>query len=283
MKKLKLFVSLLFISFAFSLFAQTPTLNKPNKESKWTMGVSSTIMTYSFRSTSSSAFSSTKMKGNTAAIGAFVSRKVFKNLEIGLGYGGMNLTYTLTPDKSLHRLDQTINYNDRPDFSKKPYVLEEVTHRNKYQNVQTFVKLNLSKNRRKVFQPSLGLRMDNYWLQNANTTVDFKGGNDDNFGGRLLGSLILSVVAGEIIYIDGPDGPSWDAPTGRQRRETEEFYSSQNSKHFMTLSPSVDFAFNFSRVSFGFEPYFSISPKKINKSFKDQSLYGMRAYFGFRF
>jgi len=284
MKKSKLFFFLSFIGFALSLSAQTSTVNPIKKDKKWKLGISNTFFNHSFRYKNNRTFSGDRTEGVNASVGFFLSRKVSKMTTFGIGYGTMNLNYAIEPSKSLHQLDDALDFYNETNRSAKPYVLEEIRHRNKYQNLQVFTKFSLNKNKTSVFQPSFGLRVDNFWLKDVATFQEWEGGNGSSSSLALLGSLYLTALTGDLAWlVDDAGNPVWESPNGRQRNEVAAYYTDQNQKHFMTISPSFSLDFNFKNVSFGFEPHVSISTKKVNKNIRGQSIFGVRAYAGFRF
>ncbi|MFT4972039.1 MAG: hypothetical protein ACI9XO_002727 [Paraglaciecola sp.] len=262
MKNVQLIVCILFISSFYS------TVSAQGR--KWEIGGSLEISSYNMDQKSNSVVRKGDTDGSMITTNFFVSRTILPQLDFGVGVGTSNLSYELEVDKTTHQLDETLQYSARPDFSKRPQILDKALYNNDYLTVPIFMKFKFNKNKEKVFQPSFGLRVDNFFLQKSKIKADFDRGDNAFI------NFFTAFLFGQTSNID------WDILTASQRQESEQYFEEKNKKFAMNVSLSIRLDWRFEKVVFGIEPFFSIAEKKINKQVDAQDGVGMRMSFSVR-
>ena len=277
-------IILLFISVASnSLIAQ---LSTTTVSSEWELGVSASRTHLKFDASASSGSSSKNYSEIQNTFGVYLSQTKNTQLHIGTGLGFSNLSYQFHPQKNLWQLDQLVQFSDQPDKSKTPYVLDKVGFNNKYLNLHLFAKFRFQKDSRKTFQPAFALNLDNFFLTSSNSNYHFKGGNGSagSFAGDLFGSILVSALAGEYVWIGNTASDiQWESPSSSQEKEIRSYYDGRNAKHLVAISPSFCFDFQFTHINFGFEPYLSLYTKTIHQDLSKPVGLGFRSYLSFRF
>jgi len=260
-------------------------LNVSAQEKKWETGTSLTLAKFSLEQKHDLVSNNGEESISFNVVNVHLGRTFSDRIQAAIGIGMTDLIYQLDINKSMHQLDNSLNFSDRPDFSELPYKLERIDYTSSYLNVPVFLKIKLSKNTEKPFQASLGLRMDNFFLKRLNTKYKFEGGGGSS-GGNILGSIFLSALWGELIWLGDDElseTPAWDDLTNSQRQETKAFYDQKASNYFFTFSPSISFDWRFKNISYGFEPFIIISGKKVNSLLDSQTGGGIRTHFTLHF
>ena len=267
MKNVQLIVLIIFINSLYS------TVSAQNK--KWEVGIAITTTFYKLDQKPTTIIRAGNTETNMTIIGLDVSRTILPQIDIGTGIGFSTLSYQIGVGKTTHQLDAFFQYTNRPDFSKKPYLLNSVRYDNYYLTVPFIVKYRVFKNSEKIFQPSIGLRIDNFFLR-ANTVRGGYTGGDSI--GDLFADFFNSIFSGQV------SGESeWDTLTSSQRQETSQYFEEQVVSFTMNISPSLRLNWHIKKVAFGIEPFFNIVTKKVNKLLKGQDGGGVRTYFSVRF
>lgn len=263
MKNVQLIVLLFFINSSYSI------VSAQNK--KWEVEFSLVTTIYDLDQKPNTVIRSAHTKGNMGTMDLVISRTIISNIDVGIGIGFSNLSYRLEIDKTTHQLDGTFQYTARPDFSKRPQKLDKVEYNNNYVTVPLVVRYTFFKNSKKTFQHSIGLRIDNFFLQSNSTKGDFDG------GGNFLEDFFSVLFGGQ------SSADTWDTLTASQRQETNQYFKGLNSSYAMNISLSLRLNWQLKKVSLGFEPFYNIRTDKVNKQLKEQSGGGVRTYFAVNF